>query len=62
MDQDGAVQEDEHVAEISHLLSRAAVWPRWPAVDRAPHQAVAAARQEPDRHRVGHRCYRGLVI
>jgi hypothetical protein len=30
--QDGAVQEDKHVAEITHLLSRAAGWPaglRW---------------------------------
>jgi hypothetical protein len=30
--QDGAVQEDKHVAEITHLLSRAASWPdglRW---------------------------------
>jgi len=32
VDQDGAVQEDKHVAEITHLLSRAAGWPaglRW---------------------------------
>ena len=32
LDQDGAVQEDKHVAEITHLLSRAAGWPaglRW---------------------------------
>jgi len=32
VDQDGAVQEDKHVAEISHLLSRAGRWPaglRW---------------------------------
>ena len=32
VDQDGAVQEDKHVAEITHLLSRAASWPdglRW---------------------------------
>ena len=31
-DQDGVVQEDKHVAEITHLLSRAAGWPaglRW---------------------------------
>ena len=27
VDQDGAVQEDKHVAEISHLLSRAERWP-----------------------------------
>ncbi len=27
MDQDGAVQEDKHVAEITHLTSRAAGWP-----------------------------------
>ena len=27
VDQDGAVQEDKHVAEITHLLSRAACWP-----------------------------------
>jgi hypothetical protein len=32
LDQDGKVQEDKHVAEITHLLSRAAGWPaglRW---------------------------------
>jgi hypothetical protein len=32
VDQDGAVQEDKHVAEITDLLSRAAAWPaglRW---------------------------------
>jgi hypothetical protein len=32
VDQDGAVQEDKHVAEITHLLSRAGRWPaglRW---------------------------------
>ena len=32
VDQDGVVQEDKHVAEITHLLSRAAAWPdglRW---------------------------------
>ena len=32
LDQDGTVQEDKHVAEITHLLSRAAGWPdglRW---------------------------------
>ena len=32
LDEDGAVQEDKHVAEITHLLSRAAGWPaglRW---------------------------------
>ena len=32
MDQDGAVQHDKHVAEITGLLSRAAAWPaglRW---------------------------------
>jgi len=32
VDQDGAAQEDKHVAEITHLLSRAAGWPdglRW---------------------------------
>jgi hypothetical protein len=32
VDQDGAVQEDKHAAEITHLLSRAAGWPgglRW---------------------------------
>ncbi len=32
LDQDGAVQEDKHVAEITHLMSRAAGWPaglRW---------------------------------
>src|SRR5260370_22657977 len=27
VDQDGVVQEDKHVAEITHLLSRAAGWP-----------------------------------
>jgi hypothetical protein len=32
VDQDGVVQDDKHVAEITHLLSRAAGWPaglRW---------------------------------
>jgi len=32
VDQDGVVQEDKHVAEITHLMSRAAGWPaglRW---------------------------------
>jgi hypothetical protein len=32
LDQDGKVQEDKHVAEITHLMSRAAGWPeglRW---------------------------------
>jgi hypothetical protein len=32
VDQDGAIQEDKHVAEVTHLLSRAAGWPdglRW---------------------------------
>ena len=32
VDQDGAVQDDKHVAEVSHLLSRAGRWPaglRW---------------------------------
>src|SRR5712675_1630237 len=32
VDQDGAVQDDKHVAEVTHLLSRAAGWPaglRW---------------------------------
>jgi hypothetical protein len=32
LDQDGTVQEDKHVAELTHLLSRAAGWPaglRW---------------------------------
>jgi hypothetical protein len=32
VDQDGVVQQDKHVAEITHLLSRAAGWPaglRW---------------------------------
>ena len=32
VDQDGVVQEDKHVAEVTHLLSRAAGWPaglRW---------------------------------
>jgi DDE family transposase len=32
VDQDGAVQEDKHAAEITHLMSRAAGWPaglRW---------------------------------
>ena len=43
MDQDGVVQDDKHVAEITHLMRRAG---RWPAglrcIYRAPHQAVAA--------------------
>ena len=55
VDQDGTVQEDKHVAEITCLLSRAAGWPGRLAVDRAPHQAVAAADEEPDRVREGHR-------
>ena len=55
VDQDGAVQHDKHVAEITHLLTRAARLARRAAVDRAPHQAVAAAGQEPDRLREGHR-------
>jgi hypothetical protein len=32
VDQDGAVQEDKHVADVTHLLSRAGGWPaglRW---------------------------------
>ena len=32
VDQDGAVQDDKHVAEVTHLLSRAGRWPgglRW---------------------------------
>ena len=32
VDQNGVVQEDKHVAEITHLMSRAAGWPqglRW---------------------------------
>jgi hypothetical protein len=32
VDQDGVVQEDKHVAEVTHLLGRAAAWPaglRW---------------------------------
>ncbi len=32
MDQDGVVQEDKHVAEITYLMTRAAGWPqglRW---------------------------------
>ena len=55
VDQDGAVQEDKHVAEITHLISRAGALARRAAVDRAPHQAVAAAGQEPDRLRARHR-------
>ena len=50
LDQDGAVQEDKHVAEITHLLSRAAGWPaglRWIVAGRNP----PPAGQEPDRLR-----------
>ena len=44
VDQDGVVQHDKHVAEITHLLSRAAALARRAAVDRAPHQAVRGGR------------------
>jgi hypothetical protein len=40
VDQDGAVQEDKHVAEITHLMSRAAGWPaglRWIVRRTNPH-------------------------
>ena len=39
VDQDGLVQEDKHVAEITHLLGRAARWPaglRWVVPARSP--------------------------
>jgi hypothetical protein len=55
VDQDGAVQHDKHVAEITHLLTRPAGWPRWAAVDRAPHETLPPAGQEPDRLRARHR-------
>ena len=48
--QDGTVEEDKDVAEVTHLLSRAGNWPAGPAVDRPPGQAVTPA-QEPDRLR-----------
>ena len=48
------MQKGTAVAEITHLMSRAAGWPR-AALDRAAHQAVAAADEEPDRVREGHR-------
>jgi hypothetical protein len=44
VDQDGAVQEDKHVAEITHLLSRAAGWPaglRWIARRTRPSRRQA---------------------
>ena len=55
VDQDGAVQEDKHVAEITHLLSRAAGWPdglRWIVRRTKPSRRQS---QEPDRLRAGHR-------
>ena len=55
VDQDGVVQEDKHVAEITHLLQPGRALARRAAVDRAPHQAVAPAGQEPDRLRARHR-------
>ena len=55
VDQDGAVQEDKHVAEVTHLLGRAAALACRATVDRAPHQALPPAGQEPDRLRAGHR-------
>ena len=54
VDQDGAVQEDKHVAEVTHLLGRAAGWPaglRWIVRRTKP----SPAGQEPDRLRAGHR-------
>ena len=55
VDQDGAVQEDKHVAEITHLTRPGRALARRAAVDRAPHQAVPPAGQEPDRLRARHR-------
>ena len=40
VDQDGVVQEDKHVAEITHLLSRAAGWPDAGQGGQAPHLTV----------------------
>ena len=54
VDQDGTVQQDKHVAEITHLTSRAAGWPgglRWIVRRTRP----SAAGEEPDRLRAGHR-------
>ena len=55
VDQDGVVQEDKHVAEITHLTQPGRRLARRAAVDRAPHQALAPAGQEPDRLRARHR-------
>ena len=55
VDQDGVVQDDKHVAEITHLTQPGRRLARRAAVDRAPHQAVAPAGQEPDRLRARHR-------
>ncbi len=44
VDQDGVVQQDKHVAEITHLLSRAASWPaglRWIARRTKPSRRQA---------------------
>ena len=41
--QDGTIEEDKAVAEITHLMSRAGELARRPAVDRPPGQAVPAA-------------------
>ena len=46
--QDGAVEEDKYVAEITHLLSRAGNWPTG-SVDSPPGEAVAPPDEQPDR-------------
>ena len=45
--QDGAIEEDKDVAEITHLLRRAGNWPG-AALDRPPGQAVPPPLAEPD--------------
>src|SRR6202035_4465584 len=45
VDQDGAVQHDKHVAEITDLLSRAAAWPARPKASRRPTPSGRAIRR-----------------
>jgi Transposase DDE domain group 1 len=49
--QDGTAEADKDVAEITHLMSRAANWPGRPAVDRPPGQTVPPPPGEPHRLR-----------
>ena len=53
VDQDEVVQHDKHVAEITQGIAvpRLALARRAALAYRAPHQAVEAAGQEPDRLR-----------